>query len=45
MRRLGHLIVILTQSRRNSKGIMTEHVDKVHEHMLDLFGQAGCPEY
>ena len=25
-----------------AKGIMTEHVDKVHEHMLDLFGQAGC---
>lgn len=44
MRRLGHRIVILTNQGGIEKGIMTpEHVDKVHEHMLDLFGQAGCP--
>jgi D-glycero-D-manno-heptose 1,7-bisphosphate phosphatase len=44
MRRLGHRIVILTNQGGIAKGIMTpEHVDKVHEHMLDLFGQAGCP--
>lgn len=44
MRRLGHRIVILTNQGGIAKGIMTpEHVDNVHEHMLDLFGQAGCP--
>ena len=44
MRRLGHRIVILTNQGGIAKGIMTnEHVEKVHEYMLDLFGQAGCP--
>ena len=44
MRRLGHRIVILTNQGGIAKGLMTnEHVEKVHEHMLDLFGQAGCP--
>jgi len=44
MRRLGHRIVILTNQGGIAKGLMTnEHVENVHEHMLDLFGQAGCP--
>ena len=44
MRRLGHSLLFNPTQGGIAKGIMTpEHVDKVHEHMLDLFGQAGCP--
>ncbi len=44
IRRLGHRIVIITNQGGIQKGIMSaEDVDNVHNHMLDLFGQAGCP--
>ena len=44
IRRLGHRIVIITNQGGIQKGIMSaEDVDNVHNHMLELFGQAGCP--
>jgi D-glycero-D-manno-heptose 1,7-bisphosphate phosphatase len=44
IRRLGHRIVIITNQGGIENGIMTaENVDNVHSHMLELFGQAGCP--
>lgn len=43
LRRIGHKIVILTDQGGISKGIYTpEDVDKVHNHMFELLGQAGC---
>lgn len=43
LRRKGYKIVIITDQGGIEKGIYTqEDVDKVHEKMLDLFGQAGC---
>ena len=44
LRRRGHSIVIITNQGGIGKGIMTEQdVANVHNHMLDLLGQAGCP--
>ena len=44
LRRLGHRIVILTNQGGIAKGVLTnEQVESVHEHMLNLFGEAGCP--
>lgn len=44
LRRRGHSIVIITNQGGISKGLMTaEDVDRVHMHMLDLLGAAGCP--
>ena len=44
IRQLGHRIVIITNQGGIQKGIMSaEDVDSVHDHMLNLLGQAGCP--
>jgi len=44
LRRLGHRIVILTNQGGIAKGVLTnEQVESVHAHMLNLFGEAGCP--
>lgn len=43
IRRKGHKLVIITDQGGIEKGIYTsDHVDTLHTHMLDLFGQAGC---
>ena len=43
MRNRGYKIVIITDQGGIEKGIYTqEDVDKVHDHMLQLLGQAGC---
>lgn len=43
LRRKGFKIVIITDQGGIEKGIYTqEDVDKVHQYMLDLLGQAGC---
>lgn len=43
LRRLGHSIVIITNQGGIEKGLMTvEDVERVHSHMFDLLGQAGC---
>jgi D-glycero-D-manno-heptose 1,7-bisphosphate phosphatase len=44
LRKKGYQIVIITNQGGIEKGIMTENdVNSVHEYMLDLLGQAGCP--
>lgn len=44
LRRMGHKIAIITNQGGIEKGLFTEQdVDDVHEYMLDLLGQAGCP--
>lgn len=43
LRRKGYKIAIITDQGGIEKGIYTpEQVDVVHEHMLKLFGEAGC---
>jgi len=43
LRRKGHKIVIITDQGGIEKGLYTQDdVDKVHLHMLELLGQAGC---
>ena len=43
LRRKGYKIAILTDQGGIEKGIYTpEQVDTLHNHMLDLLGQAGC---
>lgn len=43
LRRLGHKIAIITNQGGISKGIYTVNdVEKVHEHMFQLLGKAGC---
>lgn len=43
LRRKGYKIVIITDQGGIEKGIYTpEQVDTLHEHMLKLFGEAGC---
>lgn len=43
LRKLGHKIVIITNQGGIEKGIYTTNdVDKTHEYMLELLGQAGC---
>lgn len=43
MRDKGYNVVILTNQAGIMKNIMTaDEVDEVHEHMMDLLGQAGC---
>lgn len=40
----GYKIAIITNQGGIEKGIYTiEQVDTLHQHMLDLLGQAGCP--
>jgi D-glycero-D-manno-heptose 1,7-bisphosphate phosphatase len=44
LRRKGYHIVIITNQGGIEKGIMTESdVDLVHQHLLNLLGEAGCP--
>jgi D-glycero-D-manno-heptose 1,7-bisphosphate phosphatase len=44
LRMLGHKIAIITNQGGIEKGLFTPYdVDRLHQHMLDLFGQAGCP--
>ena len=44
LRQMGHKIVIITNQGGIEKGLFKqEDVDTLHMHMLDLFGQAGCP--
>jgi D-glycero-D-manno-heptose 1,7-bisphosphate phosphatase len=43
LRRAGHKIVIITNQGGIEKGIYTqEDVDKTHEYLMQLLGQAGC---
>jgi D-glycero-D-manno-heptose 1,7-bisphosphate phosphatase len=43
LRRKGYKIVIITDQGGIEKGLYTpEDVDKLHEHMLQLLGEAGC---
>ena len=44
LRSKGHRIAIITNQGGIEKGLMTPRdVDQVHNRMLDLLGQAGCP--
>lgn len=44
LRRLGHKIVVITNQGGIGKNLYTqEDVDTLHEYMLQLFGEAGCP--
>lgn len=44
IRRKGHKIAIITDQGGIEKGLYTtDDVDRLHEYMLSLFGQAGCP--
>jgi len=45
LRKKGYGIVIITNQGGIEKGIMTEDdVNNVHEYMLNLLGEAGCPD-
>ena len=44
LRRLGHKIVIITNQGGIEKGLFTPRdVEILHQHMLNLLGEAGCP--
>lgn len=44
IRRLGHKIAIITNQGGIEKGLFTpEDVDTLHQYMLKLLGEAGCP--
>ena len=44
LRKLGHKIVIITNQGGIEKGIYSqEDVEKVHTHMFEKLGEAGCP--
>jgi len=44
LRQKGYKIVIITNQGGIDKGILTtEDVDSVHQYMLELLGEAGCP--
>lgn len=44
LKKLGYPVVIVSNQSGISKGIITqEDVDKVHEYMFKLLGEAGCP--
>ena len=44
LRRLGHKIVIITNQGGIEKGLYTqEDVEKINMHILQTFGEAGCP--
>ena len=43
LRKLGHKIAIISNQGGIEKGMFTqEDVDKTHDHMLKLLGEAGC---
>ena len=43
LRRLGHKIAIISNQGGISKGLYSvEDVDKVHDHMFQMLGEAGC---
>lgn len=43
LRRAGHKIAIITNQGGIEKGLFAqEDVDKLHMHMLEMFGEAGC---
>jgi D-glycero-D-manno-heptose 1,7-bisphosphate phosphatase len=43
LRRKGYKIVIITDQGGIEKGLFTsDDVDKLHDHMFELLGQAGC---
>lgn len=43
IRRLGHKIVIITNQGGIAKGLYShDDVERVHEHMFNLLGEAGC---
>jgi len=45
LRSKGYGIVIITNQGGIEKGLITEDdVNNVHEHMLNLLGEAGCPD-
>jgi len=44
LRRLGHKIAIITNQGGIEKGLFTPRdVEILHQHMLNLLGEAGCP--
>ena len=44
LRKLGHKIVIITNQGGIEKGIYSqEDVEKIHTHMFEKLGEAGCP--
>lgn len=44
LRKLGHKIAVITNQGGIEKGLFTpQDVDILHQHMLDLLGNAGCP--
>lgn len=44
LRRMGHKIVIITNQGGIEHGLFTEEdVDKLHNYMFQLLGEAGCP--
>lgn len=44
IRALGHKIAIITNQGGIEKGLMTpDDVERVHQRMFELLGQAGCP--
>lgn len=44
LRKKGYQIVVITNQGGIDKGLMSQQdVDNVHQYMLDLLGQAGCP--
>ena len=44
LRKIGHKIAIITNQGGIGHGLFTEDdVDSLHQYMLDLLGEAGCP--
>lgn len=44
IRSKGHRIAVISNQGGIAKGLLTEEeVDSVHDHMLKLLGEAGCP--
>ena len=44
LRKIGHKIAIITNQGGMGHGLFTEDdVDSLHQYMLDLLGEAGCP--
>ena len=44
IRRLGHKVAIITNQGGIEKGLYSVNdVENLHQHMLNLFGDAGCP--